>query len=126
MRVDKWLWHARFMRSRSKASKFCQSNNLRVNGNIVYKAHYLVKPNDVLTFTMGNNIRVIKILNIGFRRGPASEAEELYDDISPPITSNKKNLEYVPIIGKRETGSGRPTKGERRAIDKLMSKGENW
>lgn len=126
LRVDKWLWHARFMKSRSKARKFCQISNLRVNGSIVSKAHYLIKPSDVLTFTLQHNIRIIKILDVGVRRGPAPEAKNLYEDMSPPISSDKKDHESFAIIGKREIGSGRPTKGERRAIDKLMAKDEHW
>ena len=126
LRLDKWLWHARFMKSRSKSTKFCQSGKLRVNGNIISKAHYLVKPSDVLTFSMGSNIRIIKILNLGLRRGPASEAQGLYEDISPPKSSNKKDQKSSVIVGKREIGSGRPTKDQRRAIDKLMAKDEQW
>ena len=114
------------MKSRSKSTKFCQSGKLRVNGSIISKAHYLVKPSDVLTFSMGSNIRIIKILNLGLRRGPASEAQGLYEDISPPKSSNKKDQKSSVIVGKREIGSGRPTKDQRRAIDKLMAKDEQW
>ena len=126
LRLDKWLWHARFIKSRSKSTKFCQTSKIRVNGSIISKAHYLVKPNDVLVFSIGNNIRIIKILNIGLRRGPAPEAQGLYEDISPPKSLNKKDQKSLVIVGKREAGSGRPTKDHRRAIDKLMAKDEQW
>ena len=125
-RLDKWLWYARFFKSRSKSTKFCQSSSLRVNGDIVSKTHYLVKPNDVLTFTMGNNIKVIKILNLGARRGPSHEARILYDDISPVIPEQKKSEKPRVFFAKREIGSGRPTKVQRRAIDKLMAKDDQW
>ena len=126
LRLDKWLWYARFMKSRSKATKFCRSNRLCVNGSIVVKAHFLVKQNDVLTFSDGNNIKIIKILNLGVRRGSAPEAQALYEDLSPPIYLNKVGDKFEVVVGKREIGSGRPTKDQRRATDKLIAKDEQW
>ena len=122
LRLDKWLWYARFMKSRSKATKFCQSSRFRVNGSIVVKAHCLVKQDDVLTFSVGSNIKIIKILKLGVRRGPAPEAQALYEDLSPPISLNKEDHKISPYVGRRESGSGRPTKQQRRAIDRLMAK----
>jgi ribosome-associated heat shock protein Hsp15 len=126
LRLDKWLWYARFMKSRSKATKFCQSSRFCVNSSIVIKAHFLVKQNDVLTFSIDNNIKIIRILNLGVRRGSASEAQALYQDISPSISLNKEHHEFQVVIGKREIGSGRPTKDQRRATDKLIAKDEQW
>jgi len=126
LRLDKWLWYARFMKSRSKATKFCQSSSFCVNSSIVIKAHFLVKQNDVLTFSIDNNIKIIRILNLGVRRGSASEAQALYQDISPSISLNKEHHEFQVVIGKREIGSGRPTKDQRRATDKLIAKDEQW
>ena len=60
------------------------------------------------------------------RRGPASEAQRLYEDISPPKSLNRKDQKSSVIVGKREIGAGRPTKNQRRAIDKLMAKDEQW
>ncbi len=126
LRLDKWLWYARFMKSRSKATKFCQSSRFCVNSLIVAKAHFLIKKNDVLTFSIDNNIKIIKILNLGVRRGPAPEAQALYEDLSPSISINKEDLKFQAVIGKREIGSGRPTKDQRRATDKLIAKDEQW
>ena len=124
LRLDKWLWYARFMKSRSKATKFCQTSRFRVNGSIVAKAHCLVKQSDILTFSIGGNIKIIKILKLGVRRGPASEAQSLYEDRSPPVSLNAEDHKIAPHVGRRELGSGRPTKQQRRAIDKLMAKDE--
>ena len=124
LRLDKWLWYARFLKSRSKAIKFCQSSRFRVNGSIIAKTHCLVKQNDVLTFSIGSSIKIIKILKLGVRRGPAPEAQALYEDLSPPISLNTKGHKTSPYVGRRELGSGRPTKRQRRAIDKLMAKDE--
>ena len=126
LRLDKWLWHARFFKSRTKSTRFCQSCALRVNGDIVSKAHYLVKPNDILTFTIGNSVMVIKILNIGIRRGPSHEARALYDDMSSSTSMSKGIKKSRSFVAQREIGSGRPTKIQRRAIDKLMAKDDQW
>lgn len=120
LRIDKWLWHARFLKSRSLASKLCQSSKVRINGDLNSKAHYGVKVGDVLTFPLGHHIRVIEILALGERRGPAPEARLLYQDLSPPV--KRSAGDKPPAIAKRDFGAGRPTKTDRRAIDKLMGR----
>ena len=122
LRLDKWLWQARFMKSRSLATKLCQSSKVRINSEITSKAHHLVRPGDVLTFPKGTHIRVIKIVALGTRRGPAPEAQALYEDLAPPVARQKSDKAAVAKPAKRELGAGRPTKTERRAIDKLMGR----
>ena len=117
-RLDKWLWHARFLKSRTLASKLCKSGKVRVNGELVKKAHVVVQPGDVLTFPLGPHIRLIKILKLGLRRGPAKEALLLYEDLEPPV--HQRPIAAVDFVAKREPGAGRPTKSHRRAIDRLM------
>jgi len=119
IRIDKWLWHARFFKSRTLAGKFCQSSKLRLNDQLIAKAHVLVGPDDVLTFPKGDAIKVVKIIAVGTRRGPAPEARALFEDLSPPPPKKAdKPLNAPP--GQREPGSGRPTKAERRALDRLQ------
>lgn len=84
VRLDKWLWFARFCKSRSLAAKLCESGTLRCSGMVVAKASHTVKPGDVLTFPLGRHVRVIKVVDLGTRRGPAEEARTLYRDLSPP------------------------------------------
>ena len=124
LRVDKWLWQARFFKSRALASKMCTGGKLRINDVLTSKAHYAVKPGDVLTFPKGPDIRVIKIVELGTRRGPATEAQMLYEDLSPPTPHKKKTASpATPApVGSREPGSGRPTKADRRALDKLRDR----
>ena len=117
-RLDKWLWHARFLKSRSLASKLCKSGKVRVNGELVKKAHVVVQPGDVLTFPLGPHIRLIKILKLSLRRGPAKEAQLLYEDLEPPVHS--RPTAALDPVAKRKPGAGRPTKSHRRAIDRLM------
>lgn len=119
-RLDKWLWFARFFKSRSLATRFCASGKLRVNGQVVAKAHHALRAGDVLTFPKGPFIRVVKVVDLGRRRGPATEAAALYQDLDPPDPA-KTRAEPRPS-GRRDPGAGRPTKRDRRAIDKL--KGE--
>tara|TARA_R110002094_G_scaffold86440_5_gene90270 strand:+ start:404 stop:814 length:411 start_codon:yes stop_codon:yes gene_type:complete len=121
IRVDKWLWYARFFKSRSLAAKVVQSRKLRLNSVIVTKASAMVKPNDILTFAQGKTIRVIRILDIGARRGPAAEARTLFEDLAPIERKAEKDPPAAAVVT-REAGAGRPTKADRRALDKLRAK----
>jgi ribosome-associated heat shock protein Hsp15 len=120
LRLDKWLWYARFFKSRTLATKFCEAGRLRVNGDIVKKAHYKLCPDDVLTFPKGDHIRVIKVIELGKRRGPAVEAQSLYEDLDPPQPRSKTDPDkIISSVARRDPGSGRPTKAERRATERL-------
>ncbi|MXU63823.1 RNA-binding S4 domain-containing protein [Oceanomicrobium pacificus] len=116
-RLDKWLWYARFFKTRSLAAKQVTSGHVRVNSTRQTKAATQVKSGDVLTFAQGRQVRVIEVLLPGSRRGPASEAQELYRDISPPEAPVKNDIPQNP----RFEGKARPTKKDRRALDKFGS-----
>jgi ribosome-associated heat shock protein Hsp15 len=125
LRLDKWLWQARFFKSRSIAARYCAEGRLRVNGERVAKAHYLVRQGDVLTFPLGSHVRIVRIVELGRRRGPASEARTLYDDLDPPQPRRREDPACpAPPAGEREPGAGRPTKRERRALDRLRRSGD--
>jgi ribosome-associated heat shock protein Hsp15 len=83
-RLDKWLWHARLAKSRTLASKFVEDGKVRVNREKVLKPSYAVKPGDVLTATLHGRLRIVRIKLLVERRVSASEAAELYDDMTPP------------------------------------------
>ena len=117
LRVDKWLWHARFFKSRTLAAQAVSARNLRINRLVVDKSHAPVRPGDVLTFALGRHVRVIKVLELGTRRGPATEARALYHDLDPPTAA----AILPPSSGARVKGSGRPTKSERRAVNRLKA-----
>jgi ribosome-associated heat shock protein Hsp15 len=117
LRLDKWLWYARFCKSRTLAAKLCASGRIHLDGAIVQKPHHQVRAGNVLTFPLGPHVRVIRILRLGSRRGPAPEARLLYEDLQPPDPSVPRG----PSVAPRARGSGRPTKAERRAIDKLQN-----
>jgi ribosome-associated heat shock protein Hsp15 len=119
LRLDKWLWFARFARTRTSAAKLITEARFRVNGQATEKAHHAIRCGDVLTFPLGPHIRVIKILGLAARRGGAPEARLLYEDLDPP--KPKPPQPDDPAIAARDEGAGRPTKRERRAIDRLQS-----
>ena len=81
IRLDKWLWQARFFKTRAIASRLCASGRVRVDGVVIKKVHYAIRPGLVLTFPQARKIRVIRVLAIGDRRGPASEAATLYEEV---------------------------------------------
>ena len=107
IRLDKWLWHARIVKTRGLAAKLIVSPGMRVNANPVAKPAYAVGPGDVLTFALGPRVRVLRVLAIGARRGPAPEAQALYEDISPPPPPPDLSRP-APVAG------GRPDKRDRR------------
>lgn len=83
MRLDKWLWHARFFKTRSLATSYIERSRCRVDGRVTDKPHAVVTPGIVLTFALGPKVRVVKIVALGERRGPAAEARALYEEIDP-------------------------------------------
>jgi ribosome-associated heat shock protein Hsp15 len=83
LRLDKWLWQARFFRARSIAAEAIATGSCRVNGQRITRPGYAVATGDVLTFVTGNRVRLIRVAALGVRRGPASEAVALYVDLDP-------------------------------------------
>ena len=80
-RIDKWLWQARFFKTRGLAQRMCSLGRVRVNSQRVYKTHHPLKVGDILTFAYGSEVRVIRILSIPGRRGPAIEAQSCYENV---------------------------------------------
>ncbi len=113
LRLDKWLWFARFYKTRSLAAAQVAGGAVRINGTPTQKRASTVGPGDVLTFAQGDHVRVIQIDAIGQRRGPAPEAQALYTDLSPPEAKPKNIAPENPGY----EGKGRPTKRDRRQLD---------
>ena len=111
-RLDKWLWQARFFKTRSLAAKEVSAVHVRVNGQKVAKPATMVVPGDVLTFARGLRVFVIEILSHPTRRGPAAEAQTHYVDRSPPMAPKAVP---DPRVGARPTGK------DRRKIDALKN-----
>ncbi len=110
IRLDKWLWHARFFKSRSLAAAAC-GGPMRLNGQPVAKPSQPVRAGDVLTFVQAQQVRVVRLRAPGLRRGPAPEAQALYEDLTPPAAAEPAGTPH------RETG-GRPSGKARRDFDR--------
>jgi ribosome-associated heat shock protein Hsp15 len=80
-RIDKWLWHARFLKTRGLASRLVSDGKVRVNREKIAKPSHAVRLGDVITATIAGRVRVARVLAIGERRGPPSEARTLYQDL---------------------------------------------
>ncbi|MEO0392947.1 MAG: RNA-binding S4 domain-containing protein [Pseudomonadota bacterium] len=123
MRLDKWLWHTRFFKTRSLAAKICQAGQVRVNGTLTKKAHYQISPGDTLTFAQRDQIRIIKITELLPRRGSAPMAQACYEDLAPPSAETRLPTDRTP--GGKPAGispGSRPNKQARRALTKLRGK----
>ncbi len=115
VRVDKWLWAARFFKSRTLAATACAGGKVDINGDAV-KPSRLVRPGDLVQVTLPRGRRIVRIVALSERRGSGSEAQQLYEDLTPPPPP-KESRPVPPAY--RPPGAGRPTKRERRRIDRL-------
>ena len=131
-RLDKWLWFARFLKTRTLAADIVTAGKVRLNRVRVEKPAQTVRPGDVLTLNLNRRIQLIRVLGIGERRGPSAAARALYEEltaegdvIKPQASSPPPGAAWRPsgvsAVG-RSVGSGRPTKKERREIDRLSGK----
>jgi ribosome-associated heat shock protein Hsp15 len=121
LRLDKWLWYARFFKTRNMATRLISSGKLRLNGEVMSKPHRAALVGQVLTFVQQNDVRVIEIIALGQRRGPAVEAVTLYNDLSPPVAKTRTVDKTGQGFENRIKGSGRPTKRLRRETDQLKA-----
>jgi len=115
VRLDKWLWAARFYKTRSLAAKACDGGKVEINGQSA-KPHKLVRPGDRVKLSLPSWRREVTVLGLADRRGPASAARLLYEDLTPPPPPSALR-KAPPIV--RPPGAGRPTKRERRLLDRL-------
>ena len=120
LRVDKWLWYARILKTRTLAANCVKTGKVRINQQKAASASRSIGPGDVLTVTLGQQIKVLKVLQLGARRGPASEAQLLYEDLSPaPVKKDPLTRPAKQAV--REEGAGRPTKKQRRELSRFRS-----
>jgi len=80
-RIDKWLWHARLVRTRSAAAALAGSGHVRVNGARIEASSRLVRIGDVITVALERTVRVLKVRGFVERRGPAKTCDSLYEDL---------------------------------------------
>jgi ribosome-associated heat shock protein Hsp15 len=117
-RLDKWLWYARVVKSRTLAQKLVMSGNVRIDGQRILSTDFKVAPGMVLTLTVHERVKILRVCLAGTRRGPAVEAQQLYEDLTPEIPK-KSPSDTVFAVAQRAPGSGRPTKKERRDTNRI-------
>ena len=119
LRIDKWLWAARFFKTRSLATGACAGGKVDVNEEAAKPAR-LVRAGDLVKVTLSQGRRrIVKVVVLDDRRGGATTARALYEDLTPPELVRPRQA--PPPY--RAPGAGRPTKRERREVDRLM---EGW
>lgn len=120
VRIDRWLWATRLYKSRSLAAEACDGGKVKVNGRTA-KPHKLVRVSDAVSVTHPAGRKEFTVVALAERRGPASEARQLYEDHSPPPPPREERSVFVPPQF-RPHGAHRPTKRERRQIGKLRGR----
>ena len=153
-RLDKWLWFARVIKTRTLAAGLVTDGKVRINRQRVDKPSATVRPGDVVTVTVSGDVRVLKVLQPGIRRGPPAEACLLFDEVAPPsgrappnsvtygassvadgnsiasssqppsADATSRHASEIDgqvggaAVGQRAPGSGRPTKRDRRQMNR--------
>ena len=117
-RIDRWLWNARVVRTRVLAARLAASGHVRINGQRIDAPGRAVRIGDVLTVALSSRVKVLRVRAFADRRGGADQAQELYEDLSPALEPRTG----VATSPQREPGTGRPTKRERRALERLRQR----
>jgi ribosome-associated heat shock protein Hsp15 len=115
LRIDKWLWAARFFKSRTLAAAACLGGKVDINEQAA-KPSRPVRPGDLLHITLPRAKKIVRVRALAVRRGSAAQAALLYEDLTPPPPPKEAR---IPPPVYRPRGLGRPTKRERRLIDRI-------
>jgi len=118
VRVDVWTWAVRLYATRSAASAACRGGHVKVNGANAKPAHVIRVGDTVRAFTPGGE-RIVTVTGVLAKRVGAPIAVQHYTDHSPPPPAREENP--APVV--RERGSGRPTKKDRRQVERLLGRG---
>ncbi len=117
-RLDKWLWFARVIKTRTQAAALVTEGKVRLNRVKIDRPSQPVRPGDVLTIVLGSRVRILEVRAPGERRGSPADAQAIMKDLTPPPPPRSAE---VPLAqGQRDEGSGRPTKRERRDLDRWL------
>ena len=126
LRIDKYLWAIRAFKTRSLATEACKAGRVKLDGQTI-KASHIVKIGEVYTIQKGIERKVIRVTGLLEKRVDAKTAINFYEDITPvEDTYSYKSMFHAPVL-KRDRGTGRPTKKDRREIDDLLdSDADSW
>lgn len=117
VRVDAWVWAARLAKTRSQATAACKAGHVRVNDSTAKPAQ-AVDVGDIVRVRLHGFEKTYRVTGLGTRRGSAEEAAKLFEDLTPPPPPRVER----PTDVMRERGAGRPTKRDRREIDRLRGR----
>jgi ribosome-associated heat shock protein Hsp15 len=127
-RIDKWLWHARAVRTRVAAAALATAGHVRVNGERVDAASRSVRLGDVVTVALDGGVRILRVVGFAERRGPAASTAGLCEDLTPPAVhaahAGRAGADGPAAIA-RPAGAGRPTKRDRRAMARFTNEDED-
>lgn len=119
VRIDKWLWAARFYKTRSLASEAVKGGKVSVNGNRAKPSREL-EAGDVLVLRQGNDEKTVSVLDLSDKRGPATIAQLLYQETPESIAKREREKELRKLAAvQMPHGEGRPTKRSRRLIHRF-------
>ena len=107
-RLDQWLWFARFVKSRSLAARLCTAGAVTLNGSTVTKPNQTVRVGDIVILPQGGWRRTVRVLALGVRRGPASEARLLYEETAAALRLSAISPDWVPLLDPGEPEEARP------------------
>jgi ribosome-associated heat shock protein Hsp15 len=103
LRLDQWLWFARFVKSRSRASRLCTAGVVTVNGLAVRRANHTIRVGDTIVILQGVLVRTIRVRALGERRGPPPEARSLYEETAAPVHVSKLDPAWTPLLADDST-----------------------
>ena len=119
VRIDSWIWAVRLAKTRSQATTACRAGHVRVNDEPA-KAAQKVSIGDVVRVRLHGFEKIYRVVGLALRRGSAAEAALLFEDLTPPAPPRVER----PSAVIRDRGAGRPTKRDRREIDRLRGRGD--
>ena len=110
-RLDQWLWFARLIKTRSLAGRLCADGAVSVNQAAVRKPNHLIRIGDIVIVPQGPLRRTVRVLGLGVRRGPATEARQLYEEAAAPVRLSELTTEWMPLLGDNEPTNAAPPAG---------------
>jgi ribosome-associated heat shock protein Hsp15 len=113
-RIDSWIWAIRLAKTRSAATALCKAGHVRVNGDRAKPAQSVKPGDEVRVFLPGTGERIVEVREILQKRVSAALAAPAYIDHTPPPPPREERV----FLATRDPGAGRPTKRDRRAIEK--------
>ena len=102
-RLDQWLWFARLAKSRSLAARLCAGGAIELNGSPVKKANQAVRVGDVVAVPQGGWRHTVRVVALGNRRGPATEARTLYEEAAPATRLRDLAPNWAPLLGDEDS-----------------------